>query len=161
MSESWRRWWSARNEREQRLLLVMFALLAALLIWLLVVRPLAGALDSAKARHAAAVDAVGIARARAAAAAPAADGARVPPGPLDAFVRRAATEAGFAEARVTAPGPGRAAVAIAAARPPAFFAWVRQLEAQGLVVDTLSARANPDRTLAVEVGFRARGARGG
>lgn len=156
MTESWRRWWSARTERERRLLQVMFALLAALLVWLLVVRPLADALDSAKARHAAAVDAVGIARARAAVV-PEAGGSRAPPSPLDAFVRRTATEAGFAEARVTARGPGRAAVAIAAARPQAFFAWVRQLEARGLAVESLSARTNQDRTLAVEAGFRARG----
>lgn len=156
MSEGWRRWWSARTEREQRLLLVMCALVAALLVWMLVVRPLADALDSAKARHAAAVDAVGAARARAAAA-PEAGGSRTPPRPLDAFVRRTAAEAGFVDAGISAQGGGRVSIAIAAARPQAFFAWVRQVEARGLAVESLTARANQDRTLAIEAGFRARG----
>lgn len=156
MIERWRGWWQARSLREQRLLLVMLALLAAVLAWLLVVRPLADALDAAKVRHAAAVEAVGLARARAAVS-PAADGARSAPRPLDAFVARTAGEAGFAGARVAGQGPARATVAIDAARPQAFFAWVRQLEAQGVAVDTLTARANQDRTLAVEAGFRARG----
>lgn len=153
-----RAWWQARTLREQRLLMAMFALLAAMLAWLLVVRPLADALDAAKARHAVAVEAVGGARARAALARPpgSAGAARAAPRPVDALVSRTATEAGFAGARVTAQGPDRAAIAIDAARPQAFFAWVRQLEGQGLTVESLTARANQDRTLAIEAAFRAR-----
>lgn len=149
-------WWQGRTPREQRLLLVMLALLAAVLAWLLVVRPLADALDAAKARHAAAVDAAGMARARAATTAGHAVRSPAAPRPVDAHLSRTATEAGFADARIAAQGPDRAAIAIDAARPQAFFAWVRQMEGQGLAVESLTARANQDRTLAVEAAFRAR-----
>ena len=151
-------WWRLRSEREQRLLLVMFVLLALVLVWLLVVRPLDDALDSAKRRHDEAVTALAEARARAgpAGAAPVAATASAPL-PVDSYLGRTATEAGFTGARIVAQGPARATVAIDAARPPAFFAWVRLLEQNGLAVESLRARANGDRTLAVEAAFRARG----
>jgi len=150
-------WWRARTLREQRLLLLMLALFALVLGWLLVIRPLGDALDAAQRRHAAAVVALADARVRA-------EGARrlrserrdAPPLPVDGLLGRTATEAGFAGARIAADGPARASVAIDAARPQAFFAWVRLLERRGLIVDTLRARANDDRTLAIEAAFRAR-----
>ena len=151
-------WWRLRSEREQRLLLVMFGLIALVLVWLLVVRPLSDALDSAKRRHGDAVTALAEARARAATGArPPAASAPPAPLPIDAYIGRTASEAGFTGARITAQGPARAAVAIDAARPQAFFAWVRLIEQNGVVVETLRARANSDRTLAVEAALRARG----
>jgi len=151
-------WWRLRSEREQRLLLVMFGLIALVLVWLLVIRPLSDTLDSARSRHGDAVTALAEARARAgvAARAPAASAASAPL-PIDAFIGRTATEAGFTGARITAQGPTRATVAIDAARPQAFFGWIRQMEQSGLVVETLRARANSDRTLAIEAALRARG----
>ena len=80
------------------------------------------------------------------------------PLPIDGFVSRTSAEAGFANARIAAQGPARATFALDAVRPQAFFAWVRLMERRGLVVDSLRARANGDRTLAVEAAFRARGA---
>jgi general secretion pathway protein M len=149
-------WWRLRSLREQRLLLVMFALIGLVLIWLLIVRPLADALDSARRDHAEAVTALAEARARAAAGARL-TAAPTPPVqlPVDALLGRTANEAGFANARIVANGPERATIAIDAAMAPAFFAWVRRMEASGLAVDSLRARANGDRTLAVEAGFRA------
>lgn len=152
-------WWRERTLREQRLLLVMFALLAVVAGWFLVVRPLSDQLAEAQRRHGEAVTALAEARARA-------DALRrlhnVPqasaPVPIDGFVSRTSAEAGFANARIAGQGPARATFAIDAVRPQAFFAWVRLMERRGLVVDSLRARANADRTLAVEAAFRARGA---
>lgn len=150
-------WWRGRTLREQRLLLVMFALAAIVLGWLLVVRPLSDARTAAQQRHDAAVVALAEARARAEAA-----GRRQGPRtavalPVDATVSRTATEAGFASARIASQGAAAASIAIDAARPQAFFGWVAQLERQGLAVASLRARANQDRTLAVEASFRAGG----
>lgn len=150
-------WWRARTVREQRLLAAMLALFGLVLAWLLVVRPLADALDSARRDHAEAVMSLAEARARAAAAGHArGEGRRAAPLPVDALLSRTVTEAGFADARVTSRGPARASVAIDAARPQAFFGWVRTMEGSGLIVESLTARANADRTLAVEAAFRAR-----
>jgi general secretion pathway protein M len=135
----------------------MLALLAILIVWLLVVRPLADSLDAAKRNHAEAVVALADAKARA-------DSARQlterPVAraelPVDAFLGRTAGEAGFANARILAQGPAHATIAIDAAMAPAFFAWVRRMEQSGLTVDMVRVRANGDRTLAVEAGFQAR-----
>jgi general secretion pathway protein M len=146
-------WWSQRSERERRLLLVMLGLLALVLGWLLVVRPLGDALDAAKERHGAAVVALAEAKARSPSVRPPASAL---PLPIDGLVSRSATEAGFANARVTGQGPTRATVAIDAARPQALFGWVARLEAQGVTVASLRARANVDQTLTVEAAFLAR-----
>lgn len=148
-------WWRLRTAREQRLLLVMFALLALVIAWLFVIRPLADALDAAKREHADAVTALAEARTRAGLR-PSRAPAAAPPLPVDAFVSRTAGEAGFAGARIAGQGPRQANVAIDAARPQAFFAWIGQMERMGLTVESLRARTNPDRTLAVEVALEAR-----
>ena len=149
-------WWQARTPRERGLLLVMFALLAVVIAWLLVVRPLSDSLDSAKRRHAEAVTALAEARGRAEAVRRQGQTSAAPPLPIDSFVSRTSTEAGFANARIAGQGPTQATIAIDAARAQAFFAWVRLMEARGLRVESLRARANPDQTLAVEAAFRAR-----
>ena len=147
-------WWSERSRREQRLIQVMLVLAVIVLGWLLVIRPLTDSLAAAKARHAAAVLALGEARARtipgAAAGAPAA-------GPVDALVARTANEAGFTNARITGQGAERASVAVDAARPQVLFGWVARLEQMGLVIERLAARTNSDRTLAAELTLRKRG----
>lgn len=149
-------WWQARTPREQRLLLVMLALAVIVLGWLLVVRPLADALDAAKTRHAAAVVALAEARARAPAVGRLA--IRAPATlPIDSLVGRSAAEAGFAGARIARQGQVRASVAIDAARPQAFFGWVAALERDGLAVERLRAQANADRTLSVELSLKAGG----
>ena len=147
-------WWATRSTREQRLLLVMFALIGLVLIWLLIVRPLGDALDRAKQRHNTAVLQLAEARARSNPG-----GARpgaTAPLPLDALINRTAVEAGFTAARVTGGGPTTARLTLDAARPQALFGWIATLESQGVRVERLQARANPDRTVAVEAAFSAR-----
>jgi general secretion pathway protein M len=145
-------WWEARSRREQRLLMLMAALFLILGAWLLIFRPLDAALDSAKLRHAAAVEAAAEARARRPAATR--PGARVPL-PVDSMVRRSAQEAGFGAARIAAQGPRRADVAIDAARAPALFSWIAAVEGAGVKVERLQARRNADQTLRVEIRFGA------
>jgi general secretion pathway protein M len=151
-------WFRGRTLRERRLILVMLALAALLLVWLLVVRPLGDALSAARERHGAAVAALAEARTRADAIGRL---EKAPPMPLDSpvasLVGRAAAEAGFRLSRLDPDGDRAVAVAMEAARPQAFFAWVSEMEAgRGLVVERLTATSNSDRTLAVEVVFRAR-----
>ena len=154
--EGLRHWWAGRTLREQRLLLVMFVLVGIVLAWLLVVRPLGDALEAQKSRHAEAVSTLAQARARAEAARRL-QGERTgaAPSPVDAFLSRTASEAGFTDARIAGDGPARATIGIDSARPQAFFGWVRLMERSGLAVESLQARTNPDRTLAVEAAFRA------
>ena len=147
-------WWSERSRREQRLIQVMGGLALIVLGWLLVVRPLLDSLDAAKTRHAAAVVALGEARAR---TIPGATPGAPAAGPVDALVARTANEAGFTNARITSQGAERASVAVDAARPQVLFGWVARLEQSGLRVERMNARANSDRTLAAEITLRKRG----
>jgi general secretion pathway protein M len=157
--ERLRTWWGERSLREQRLLLFMLALLALVALWLLAVRPLSDQLVAQQRRHAEAVTALAQARSRAAALRPRGRApAAAAPLPIDGLIRRTSAEAGFGNARIAGQGPARATFALDAVRAPAFFAWIRSLEARGLVVDSLRARANGDRTLAVEATFRSRSA---
>ena len=157
MNESFNLWWRTRTLREQRLLIAMAGLLAVVLVWLLVIRPINDALSAARERHGAAVLALAEARARAAAIGtlqerrPTSLGA-----PLDTILDQSATEAGFPVARVEREGINQATIAFESVRPQAFFAWVNRMEERGLFVERLSARTNSDQTLGVEATFRAR-----
>ncbi|MGQ0560115.1 MAG: type II secretion system protein GspM [Sphingosinicella sp.] len=146
-----RSWWDERSRREQRLLLVMFALVLLVMAWLLIVRPLADALETAKSRHAAAV--LALAQARAQQGHAARDGGRPLPQPLEAWLTAQVNEAGFTGARIAREGPGRASLAIDAARPQAFFVLVRQLEEAGVRIESLRASANSDQSLAIAATF--------
>jgi general secretion pathway protein M len=133
------------------------ALLALLVLgWLLLVRPLGDALSRARERHGSAV--VALAQARTQAAEIDRLQKQAPPAnsePLTLLVSQAAGTAGFPIKSVDEVGGG-VRLAIEAARPQAFFAWVGEMEARGLIVVQLTARPNADRSLAAEVTFRMR-----
>lgn len=152
-------WWKSRAPREQKLLLAGGLLALAVLLWLLIVRPLEDALSAAKERHDDAVvtlsevktniEALGLVQGQTGGAG----------GAIDTVAAAAATEAGFPVARVERPGPGEATLVIEAVKPQAFFAWLGRMEAErGLIVARLSVSANADRTLAAQVTFRSRAA---
>jgi len=159
MTESFRSWWRTRTLREQRLMLTMFALLALVLLWLIIIRPLGDALSLARERHGDAAEALAEARGQAALivqlerTAPAAATAE----PVDALMSRAASEAGIPITRLERDSPTSATMVLGAVRPQAFFAAVAQLESRGLIVERLSATPNSDQTLAVQVTMRTRG----
>lgn len=152
-------WWRGRTGREQRMLLVMGALAALVLFWLLVIRPIDDALSEARERHGKAV--IALANVRAQAELVAGLERNRPPdlgAPLDSILMGAAAEAGFQVARIDSKGSRQATLTIGAVRPQAFFGWVGQMETtRGLIVEALSATTNSDQTLAVEISFRARG----
>ncbi len=147
-------WWRERSLREQRLLLVMFALLTVTILWLGVYRPVQGALSAARERHQLAVVALGEARGQAEALRQfgKVSGAA---GPLSPIVTQAANEAGFANATVAPQGDRRVSISIPSARPAAVLGWIASLEARGIVVERLTARANSDPTLTVDASLAA------
>ena len=149
-------WWRLRSTREQRLLLVMGALLAITLIWFAIVRPLADALTDARARHTRAITAEAEARGQADAIAAL---ARQRPArltlPVRLFVPQAATAAGFTVERADAIEPDGVSIVIGSAKPAAFFTWLSGMQRRGLIVETLSATPSPDRTVAVQFTIRA------
>jgi general secretion pathway protein M len=148
-------WYVGRSTREQRLLLAMAATFLLVFTWLLVIRPLGDALFEARERHGEAVLAEAEARAQAEAlrSLRTSGGVRLTE-PPETVIARTAAEAGFQLSRLQAEPGGGVSIGIEAARPQALFGWVSQLESRGLVVSSLSATANADRTLAVQASFR-------
>jgi general secretion pathway protein M len=150
--------WLGRSPRERWLLAIMLALVALVLAWLLILRPLGDMLSAARQRQGEAVAALAEARAQAAAIGglekkrPAALA-----GPADAAVAAAASAAGFQLSALQPEGPGRVSLAIDAANPQALFGWIAQLEAQGFIVERLTASSNADRTLSAQIVLRTRG----
>lgn len=158
MSEDLKLWWAGRTARERWMLLVMFALIALVVGWLGVVRPLGNAQTDARLRLEMAVTALAEARARSAMAVAVPQATATAQPPIDALLARTASDAGFANARVDAQGPTRAALTIEAGRPQALFGWIGALEAQGVTVEGLRARPNQDRTIQLEASFAIRSA---
>jgi general secretion pathway protein M len=134
-------YWNQRSARERWMLGVMLALLAGVVLWLGVVRPIEAArkdsrtaLREATERHAAIAERVKLLK-------------RLPPvapvtgaAPIDQIVGQGAGEAGLTLARAQAQGSDRIDIAIADVRPIALMSWFAALEGQGVRVETMSAR---------------------
>ena len=157
MTDNFRTWWQGRSLHEQRLLTAMAGIALLVLGWLLVLRPLDDALSNARERHGAAVIALAQARTQAEEIDRLQKQAPVTNAqPLTLIVSQSAAAAGFPIRSLDEVGGGAVRLVIEAARPQAFFAWVAQMEAQGLIVVQLTARPNADRSLGAEATFRLR-----
>ncbi|WP_420144758.1 type II secretion system protein GspM [Sphingobium sp.] len=138
-------YWSERSTREQWMLGVMFALLGAVILWFGIAAPLDRAQRSAHESLLQATDRNAAIRSavRQLKTLPkdvaAGNGAM----PVDQFVGQSAGEAGLTLERAQAQGGDRMDVAIASVRPVALFSWLATLEAQGVRVETMSARPSP------------------
>ena len=133
--------WGERSPRERWMLGVMFALLAVVLLWLGVVGPLASAQRSAREGLLAATDRNAAMRAKVKLLKTLPRGAAVRSGTaIDQMVSQSAGEAGLTLERAEAQGSARIEIAMASVRPVALFSWLVALEAQGVRVETMSAR---------------------
>ncbi len=138
-------WWRDRTPRERWLVGIMLALLAALIVWLGLLRPLAAARRTAQAEAVAAQARLADAAALVTAirARPAANAAPV----LDILNRRLA-EAGLQPSRLEAQGDGQAVLEIAAINGRLLTGWAAALEQRdGLVIDELTASRNTDQSV--------------
>jgi len=157
MTESFRHWWNGRAPRERLLLAIMLALLAVVVGWLGVVRPLESGLRGAvranveaSERHADVarkVDWLKQGEGRT---------ARAPSSlPVDQIVGQSAGEVGFTLDRVEAQGRDRVDIAIASARSTALLGWIAALEAQGIAIDkALISPSGVTGTVSAQLGFR-------
>ncbi|UZW55509.1 type II secretion system protein M [Sphingobium sp. JS3065] len=145
MMERLKRLWDERSPREQWMLGLMFALLAVVILWLGLLRPLDAAQRSARdaLREATDRNAAIRARVKLLKSLPRVTGAADAGVPLDQFIGQSAGEAGLTLERAQAQGTDRLDIAIASVRPVALFSWLAALEAQGARVETMSARPSP------------------
>lgn len=137
--------WAERSAREQVMLGVMIALLAGVILWFGVAMPLDRAQIAARDELRGATDRNAAVRAavKQLKALPRNAQAAGPSAPIDQLVGQSAGEAGLTLERAQAQGADRMDIAIASVRPVALFSWLATLEAQGVRVDTMSARPAP------------------
>lgn len=142
MMERLRVLWGERSPREQWMLGVMFALLAAVILWLGIARPLAAAQRSVRDALREATDRNAAIRAKVTLlkSLPRTAGPIDAAVPLEQFIGQSAGEAGLTLERAQAQGADRVDMAIASVRPVALLSWLAALEARGIRVETMSAR---------------------
>jgi general secretion pathway protein M len=133
--------WCGLSPREQILVGIMAVLLALVIVWLGIARPLEAAYKRAVEEHGIALDRHAAVRHKVALL------KALPPDrpggsgvPLAQMVGESAGEAGFTLERVQEQGPGRIDIAIGSVRSQAVFGWLAGLEAHGVRVETFSAQ---------------------
>jgi general secretion pathway protein M len=134
-------WYRNLTKREQILVGIMAGLFAIVILWLGVARPVQSGLESAIARHSAALDRNATVRIKVASlkALPRGAGGRLDT-PVAQLVSQSAGEGGFTLERTQEQGAGRVDIAIASVKPKALFTWLATLEAQGVIVETFAAQ---------------------
>jgi len=134
--------WGERSSREQWMLGVMFALLAVVILWLGIARPLDAAQRSVRDALREATDRNAAIRAKVTLlkSLPRTAGPIDAAVPLEQFIGQSAGEAGLTLERAQAQGADRVDMAIASVRPVALLSWLAALEARGIRVETMSAR---------------------
>lgn len=145
-------WWDGRTVREQRMLMLMALLVAAVVVWLGVIRPTMAWRDAAAAeRVRAQADLVEV-RAGLARLAPSASPGRVAEdaGGLEPLVRRTAEATGL-QLTTEMDASGGLAFRISSGSSAAVFGWLAALQADhGVDVRTLGVVENTDASLQVE-----------
>ncbi|SEM42559.1 general secretion pathway protein M [Sphingomonas gellani] len=151
-------WFAARSLREQRLILVMLALLAVTVTWAGIIRPVGDALSSAQERQADAVTRLGETRAQVEAVrtAQALHGPALA-GTLADTVRARADAAGFTLASLDPQADDRVHVTLSSARPGVLVAWLARLERAGVLIDSTRMTDNGDRTVSADLVLKAQG----
>ncbi|MCB2013558.1 MAG: type II secretion system protein GspM [Sphingobium sp.] len=135
MMESFRQWWSGRTAREHVLLIIMGVLVALVILWLCVYRPVESALRQSALDNMDAAQRYGSVLRKVELIKQAGSAASASSLPVEQIVGQSAGEAGFTLDRVQAQGNDRVELAIASARSTALMAWIVSLEAQGVVVE--------------------------
>ncbi len=157
MTDSLRDWWSERTQREHILLIILAVLVAALLAWFAIWRPVNLFLDASRVSQSEALDRLSrtqsmVAEAKSVRAGPAAAT------DIGAVINQSAIEAGFTLTKNETRGAGQFAVAMSSAKSRALFAWLGQLERQGIFAQSVAIRSNGDGTVTFEATLRGRAA---
>ena len=159
MIEAVKLWWDARMPREKLLLAVMGVLLAGVVLWLGVYRPVESALRGAALanleaaqRHASVSGKIEFLKSASKAAG---NGSSLP---VEQVVGQSAGEAGFTLDRVQAQGADRVEISIASARSTALMGWIATLEEQGVSVERAAiSPSGGTGTVSAQITFRRMG----
>ncbi|OYY69733.1 type II secretion system protein GspM [Sphingomonas sp. 28-63-12] len=158
MTAAFRLWFGALSLREKRLVLVAIGLAILTLFWFGLVRPVGDGLSDSRARHNSAVLRLAATEAQLREVRDLQRRRPAPIGaPLESVVRDRAAQAGFALSSVSPAADNGVQIAIPAARPAAFFAWIADLEDSGILVETMTTSDNGDQTISATLILKMQG----
>lgn len=147
MIQSMGLWWDGRSVREQRMLTVMGLLIAAVLIWLLILRPAWAWREAAAERRVEATADLTRIEAGLAARAPTKSGTPMPLAEVEQAARSAAEAAGLTVA-LSVDGEGGIAFDASGVTSAALFGWLASLKTEyGVETRDLTVIENADATL--------------
>ena len=139
MIDNVRAWFTGLSQREKILVGIAGLLLAGLVGYYGIARPMVGAMASAEERYVYAVERQARIEAKVAALQQPVDGQVAKfSGAIDAFVGQSAGETGIAVASVTPQSDNRVNMVVESAKPTALFGWLARIEREGIAVESLS-----------------------
>ena len=151
MMAALRNWFAALSNREQWMVGVAAALAALVLLIFGIILPSLSAIDNAEIGHDEAVERRGRIEATVNAALAQKPSGRIAGGAdIDLIVTQGAAEKGFDLVKSGNVAPGQITFRMDQARAPALFAWLTELEAQGIAVRSVTLRGGVNGTLTVE-----------
>lgn len=146
-------WWSDRTVRERRMVGVMLAILAAVVVWLGIVRPLMAWRAAAAERAAVASTTLTDTRRALASLGRVQSARRLPAEGVEPLIRRTAEAAGLEVVTVMS-ASGQMGFELSSVDSARLFNWLAVLEREhGLVICSLGVTENADATLNVEGGL--------
>jgi general secretion pathway protein M len=155
MIDNARNWFAGLSQREKILVGIAGLLLAGLVGYYGVARPMFGAMTAAEERYVNSVEQQARIEAKVAALRQPADGEAVRfSGAIDAFVGQSAGETGIAVASVTPQPDNRVNMVVESAKPTALFGWLARIEREGIAVESLSANPVGNGTISAEMTLR-------
>tara|TARA_R110000850_G_scaffold79512_4_gene171435 strand:- start:3096 stop:3569 length:474 start_codon:yes stop_codon:yes gene_type:complete len=155
MIENARNWFAGLSQREKILVGIAGLLLAGLVGYYGITRPMVGAMADAEQRYGEAVERQARIEAKVAALQrPAENGTVRFSGAIDAFVGQSAGETGIAVASVTPQSDSRVNMVVESAKPTALFGWLARLEQQGIAVEALSINPMDNGTISATLTLR-------
>ncbi|PHR10527.1 MAG: hypothetical protein COA41_20780 [Sphingopyxis sp.] len=155
MIDTAKNWFVGLSQREKILVGIAAALLAGLVGYYGVARPMSDAMMAAEQRYMDAVEQRARIDAKVVALRQAADGSLEKfSGAIDAFIGQSAGETGIAVASVTPQSDSRANMVVESARPTALFGWLARIEQQGVAVESLTIEPAANGTVSATMTLR-------
>ena len=155
MMDSARNWFAGLSQRERILVGVAGLLLAGLVGYYGIARPMTGAMSAAEQRYLEAVEQQARIEAKVAALTQPAEGTAVRfSGAIDAFVGQSAGETGIAVASVTPQSGSRVNMVVESAKPTALMGWLARIEQEGIAVESLSINPRDNGTISATLTLR-------
>lgn len=149
-------WWQGRLPRERQMLLVLGALVSVMLVWLIVLQPLANAVESGRKRHGSLVIALQDVKL---AAADVIRATSTKPTPADGRMVRdvviaSAASSGLDFASTQPLDGGGVTVSIAAVKPTFLLGWLAKMQqSAGVVAGSVTMQKNDDATVSAQISF--------